>query len=225
LREPLAMIDKTETSPQLILASTSPYRAEMLAKCGLSFSQESPEYIEQIVAAEAPQAAALRLACGKARTIVNSLKRHDGKSDSSSQIPARVVIGCDQVACLNGVILGKPGSESRAIEQLTVCSDEWVSFHTGLFVSFLSENGLEPTETSYIEEFAVKFRLLTAAEIETYIAMDQPLDCAGSFKAEGLGLTLFEDMKGRDIHTLYGLPLLQLLEILRGYGINPISPR
>ncbi len=218
------MIDKTETSPQLILASTSPYRAEMLAKCGLSFSQKSPEYVEQLIPEEEPQAAALRLARGKALAVVHSFDSAGGEQEYSPLKSCRVVIGCDQVACLNGVVLGKPGSASRASKQLTACSGEWVTFHTGLFVSVLPGTGLEPAETSYIEDFAVKFRLLSTTEIENYIAMDQPLDCAGSFKAEGLGLTLFEDMRGRDINTLYGMPLLQLLKILRNYGINPISP-
>jgi len=217
------MFDSTKMTPNLILASTSRYRAEMLTKCGLSFSQKSPEYIEQILPEEQPSKAALRLAEGKAQAVANSLGYRVNLRVASQPKSATIIVGSDQVACLNKTVLTKPGSATRAIEQLSACSGQWVNFHTGLFVLYKGGGGTETRETGYVEEFSVKFRQLTASEIRRYVALDQPLDCAGSFKAEGLGLTLFDDMRGRDIHTLYGLPLLQLLEVLRDYGINPIS--
>lgn len=217
------MFDRTKMTPNLILASTSRYRAEMLTKCGLSFLQKSPDYVEQIKSEEQPRTAALRLAQGKARAVANSLGSRVNEQAASQPESASIIIGSDQIACLNKAVLTKPGSVNRAIEQLSACSGQWVNFHTGLFVLHRGGPGTETKETGYIEEFSVKFRQLTSSEIRRYVALDQPLDCAGSFKAEGLGLTLFDDMRGRDIHTLYGLPLLQLLEILRGYGINPIS--
>ncbi len=217
------MFDTTKIAPNLILASTSPYRAEMLTKCGLSFSKISPDYAEQIYPDEPAHAAALRLAQGKAWAVANQLDSRMGESGHSMAGKSGVVIGCDQIACLHETVLSKPGSVTRAIEQLAACSGKWVTFHTGLCVLHKVDAGTEPETVEYVEEFSVKFRQLTTDEITRYVDLDQPLDCAGSFKAEGLGLTLFEDMRGRDIHTLYGLPLLQLLEILRSYGVNPIS--
>ncbi|MFT4712883.1 MAG: MAF protein [Candidatus Azotimanducaceae bacterium] len=216
----------SETPPKLVLASTSRYRAEMLAKCCLLFEQERPEFKELLLAHEQPEATALRLARGKSDMVTQLIADRDVfVSESGGVQPkhASVIVGSDQIACLSGQILGKPGTSEKAIEQLTSCSGAWVSFFTGLHVIYRSADGLDIKRTNYTEEFSVKFRSLTAAEIKTYVHMDQPLDCAGSFKAEGLGLTLFENMKGRDIHTLYGLPLLKLLEILRSYGINPID--
>lgn len=215
----------SETPPKLILASTSPYRAEMLAKCYLAFEQVRPEFTELILANERPETEALRLAKGKSDSVDKAIAGRNAlefEKNGTHSKRASVIVGSDQIACLNGQILGKPGTSKKAIEQLTSCSDDWVSFYTGLHVIYRSADGLSIENTSYVEEFSVKFRSLAPAEIKNYVAMDQPLDCAGSFKAEGLGLTLFENMKGRDIHTLYGLPLLQLLEILRGYRINPI---
>ena len=217
------MFDGTKIMPNLILASTSRYRAEMLTKCGLSFLQKSPECDEQFSAEEHPREAALRLARGKAQAVADSLGSRVNEQSTSQTASTSIIIGSDQVACLNNAVLTKPGSANRAIEQLRSCSGQWVNFHTGLFVLHKGSDGSETKECGYIEEFSVKFRQLTISEIRRYVALDQPLDCAGSFKAEGLGLTLFDDMRGRDIHTLYGLPLLQLLEILRSYGINPIS--
>jgi septum formation protein len=216
----------SERPPKLVLASTSPYRAEMLAKCCLLFEQERPEFEERLLAHEQPQAAALRLASGKSNSVAQLIAErnvHTSKKNDPQIKHASVIIGSDQIACVRGQVLGKPGTSEKAIAQLANCSGDWVTFFTGLHVIYLSADGLDIKQTSYTEKFSVKFRSLTTAEIKTYVHMDQPLDCAGSFKAEGLGLTLFENMKGRDIHTLYGLPLLQLLKILRSYGINPID--
>lgn len=210
---------------KLILASTSSYRAQMLIKCGLTFEQIDPRFDETELDDELPDRAAIRLAQGKADAVANRLKVEAPTESSEEQ--AMVIIGCDQIASLQGRKLGKPGTGDRAIEQLTNCSGKWVSFYTGLhlihFPGVQSNLGKNTCEAqSYLEEFSVKFRTLSRIEITNYVEMDQPLDCAGSFKAEGLGLTLFDDMKGRDINTLYGLPMLALLKYLRNYGINTL---
>ena len=217
------MYDESKKEPKLFLASTSPYRAEMLAKCGLSFSQLDPEYLEEIDQNESPEVSARRLACGKAENLLALLLDSGANQTQTDKDSPWVIVGSDQIASLKGTILGKPGTVPRAIAQLNACSRQWVSFYTGLHVIYYVGPNTKPVETNYIEEFRVKFRELTETEIENYVALDQPLDCAGSFKAEGLGLTLFDEMRGQDIHTLYGLPLLQLLKVLRQHGINPIK--
>jgi MAF protein len=126
-----------------------------------------------------------------------------------------LIIGSDQVAELNGKHLGKPGNRDNAIAQLTACNGKTVNFHTALCLL----NSQTGEHQSLVEPFAVTFRNLTQQEIERYVDAEQPFDCAGSFKSEGLGIALFESLNGRDPNALVGLPLIALCEILRRVGI------
>ncbi|WP_332835782.1 Maf family protein [Marinimicrobium alkaliphilum] len=190
----------------LILASGSPYRRQLLERLGLAFECHSPDVDERPQASEAPDALARRLAERKARAL-------------APLYPDSLIIGSDQVAALDdGRPLGKPGSPERARSQLRAARGRWQTFYTGLC---LLDTGRDTAHT-LCETFKVKFLPLTDAQIDAYIAREQPLDCAGSFKAEGLGIALFERMEGRDPSTLIGLPLIALVELLRQAGIDPL---
>lgn len=190
----------------LVLASGSPYRRALLERLGLPFSCVSPDIDEARLVDETPPQLVARLAAGKARKL-------------AEDYPAHIIIGSDQVAVLNDDhILGKPGDIETATEQLSACSGKAVTFLTGLSV-LNSENGQIET---LVEPFEVGFRQLSANEIQNYILKEMPLNCAGSFKSEGLGISLFDYLHGDDPNTLIGLPLIQLLRLLRKHGITPL---
>ena len=188
---------------KIVLASTSEYRKSLLNKVLSDFTCVAPGVDETPEKSETPDQLAVRLAHEKALAVANQLD-----SDES------LVIGSDQVAELNGFKLGKPGSVQRAIEQLTLCSGQQVNFHTGLCVI---NSKTKQTETA-VEIFSVKFRTLSSRQIRNYVEKDLPLHCAGSFKSEGLGITLFEKLEGNDPNTLVGLPLIKLIDLLSIHG-------
>ena len=188
---------------ELILASTSPYRRELLKRLQLPFSCEPPDVDETPMLSEPPDALAARLSLAKARAV-------------AEQHPNALVIGSDQVASLDGEPLGKPGTVERARTQLLACAGKAVTFYTGLAVVNV-ERGLA---LEALVPFEVHFRALDAAAIDGYLAREQPLDCAGSFKVEGLGIALFEKLRGKDHTALEGLPLIQLCALLRQAGVN-----
>ena len=195
---PLADID-------LVLASTSRYRRELLARFTPAFRTLAPAVDEAALAGEVPATLAARLALAKAQ-------------DVAARCPNALVIGSDQVADLDGRALGKPGIVSAARAQLAACSGRCVLFHTAISViDTRCEPAIVHTET---DTTRVVFRTLAAAEIARYVAAEQPLDCAGSFKAEGLGIALFERIDSRDPTALIGLPLIALARLLRAAGVT-----
>ena len=188
----------------LILASTSPYRRRLLERLRLPFTCIDPEIEESLQDGESPEARACRLAREKALSAAETLQDE------------AIVIGSDQVACLGSEILHKPGAPEAAIAQLTASSGQTVQFWTG--VSLWTSPGEAPTQR--VVPCEVKIRELNADEISRYVALDQPLDCAGSFKWESLGITLFEAMRTDDPTALEGLPLIALSELLREAGVS-----
>lgn len=183
----------------LVLASTSRYRRELLQRLGLPFDCARPEVDETPLNGEGPMALATRLAAAKA-------------ADVAARHPGAWVIGSDQVADLNGQPLGKPGKVEAACAQLVAMSGQTVRFHTAISLRRDRESlaALDLTE--------VHFRALDSQEIARYVATEQPLDCAGSFKCEGLGISLFEAIDNRDPTALVGLPLIALCGLLRRAG-------
>ncbi|GHD92137.1 Maf family protein [Pseudocitrobacter faecalis] len=192
--------------PELILASTSPYRRLLLEKLGIPFTCAAPEVDEIPLPAETPRHLVLRLAQAKAQAL-------------AERFPHHLIIGSDQVCVLDGEITGKPHTEENARKQLKKASGNIVTFYTGLAL-YNSVNGQLQTEC---EPFDVHFRHLTEQEINHYVQKESPLNCAGSFKSEGLGIALFERLEGRDPNTLVGLPLIALCQMLRREGFNPLS--
>jgi len=186
----------------LLLASTSPYRRELLQRLRLPFDCARPQVDESPRPGEAPASLAARLAVAKATEVA---ARH----------PGRWVIGSDQVADLGGQPLGKPGTVAAARAQLAAMSGQAVRFHTALCVA-RDEQRLEGGDVT-----TVRFRHLDAGEIARYVDAEQPLDCAGSFKCEGLGIALFEAIDNQDPSALVGLPLIVLCRLLRqaGYAV------
>ena len=189
------------TAPRLILASTSRYRRELLVPLSLPFDVASPDVDETPLPAESPRALANRLAVAKARDVAHGLP-----DDAWA-------LGSDQVADLDGVPLGKPGGRDAAIGQLRTMSGRTVRFHTALCLAHA--DGRVFTDIDLTE---VQFRLLDDAAIERYVDAEQPYDCAGSFKSEGLGITLFEAIDNRDPSALVGLPLIATCRLLRQAG-------
>lgn len=190
---------------QLILASTSKYRAALLERFGRPFTALAPEVDETRLAGERPEALVGRLAEAKAEAIAD---RVEG--------PA-LIVGSDQVAVLDADVLGKPGTELRAVEQLRRLSGREVRFFTGVCVLEVSSGAREVR----VVETPVEFRRLEDAEIADYVRRERPLDCAGAFKSEGLGIALFERIGGDDPTALIGLPLIALRAMLarRGYRV------
>lgn len=189
--------------PELVLASTSRYRADLLRRLGVAFRALAPQVDEAALPGETPAATAQRLAEAKAREV-------------AARCPDALVIGSDQVAELDGVALGKPGSVERAQAQLAACSGRRVRFHTGLCLIDTRGGDLRAYRACDLTEVA--FRPLSAAEIARYVESECPLDCAGSFKVEGLGITLFERIVNDDPSALIGLPLIALCRLLREAG-------
>ena len=184
----------------LVLASTSPYRRGLLARLGLPFATARPEVDETPQADETPAALALRLAVAKARAV-------------AALHPGALVIGSDQVADFGGRPLGKPGGRRAAIAQLAAMSGRVVAFRTA--VAVVHGDGV----ATAMDTTHVRFRPLADAEIARYVDAEQPFDCAGSFKSEGLGITLFESIEAIDPTALVGLPLIATARLLREQGL------
>lgn len=189
----------------IILASTSPWRRALLEKLGMPFECAAPTTDETPIEGESPRHLVLRLAQDKAQSLARLYPHH-------------LIIGSDQVCILEGEITGKPHTEENARAQLRKASGNIVTFYTGLAL-FNSATGHLQTEC---EPFDVHFRHLSDQEIDDYIRKERPLQCAGSFKSEGLGITLFERLEGRDPNTLVGLPLIALCQMLRREHRNPL---
>jgi septum formation protein len=192
--------------PRIILASTSPYRRELLARLGLPFDVQAPGTPESSLEGEAPAAMAARLALSKARSI---------------RAPNALVIGSDQVASLAGRVLRKPGTHDVAVSQLLASQGQTVMFHTAVAI-VATDTG---ATSEHVDVTAVRFRRLDAAALDQYVRLERPFDCAGSFKAEGLGVVLFEEISSRDPTALIGLPLIFVAEALRAMGADPLRPR
>jgi MAF protein len=190
----------------LILASTSPFRRALLERLGLPFSVEAPAVDEDRRPDEPPQVLVLRLAEAKAVAVA---ERH----------PEAIVIGSDQVACIDDQVLGKPGDRARAIAQLERAAGRTVVFQTGLCVL----NAITGRTQTLVEPFRVHFRPLSRRHIEAYVDREQPYDCAGSFKSEGLGIALFDRLEGDDPSALVGLPLIRLITLLESEGCYPLG--
>lgn len=195
---------------QLILASTSPYRRELLGRLGLPFSICSPAVDETRLAGETPYDLVRRLSEAKARAGAAQLENNS----------TALIIGSDQVAVLeDNSILGKPGTQERACAQLACLSGQSVKFLTGLCLYNSGEQRVQLDVVPY----QVRFRTLTATQIQSYVQREQPLNCAGSFKSEGLGIALFERMEGQDSTALIGLPLIRLVAMLAQEGVEVLS--
>ena len=192
----------------LILASSSSYRKSLLQRLNIEFSCSSPDVDESALAGEPATALAERLALVKAQTV-------------ASQFPNTVVVGADQVAELNGTILGKPGNHQQAVKQLTAQAGKRVLFHSGLAIVRIQADG-EMQQHSLINTTEVTFRPLSQKQIEQYLLTEQPYDCAGSFKAEGLGISLFTAINSNDPTSLIGLPLIDLCSALPQFSSNII---
>jgi len=186
----------------LVLGSTSRYRRELLERLNLPFSVAAPHVDETPEPGEAPRALALRLALAKARAV-------------AQQHPQAVVIGSDQVADLAGTPLGKPGGHERAVQQLRQMRGQAVVFQTAVAV-VCAATGFEQVELAPVE---VQFRDLSDAEIERYLQAEQPYDCAGSAKSEGLGIALLDAIHSDDPTALVGLPLIRTCRMLRAAGL------
>lgn len=187
---------------RLILASTSPFRRDLLARLALSFMAQAPEVDETCLPGETAPDLVARLAERKAAAV-------------AWQEPAALIIGSDQVAVLDGAIIGKPGDHQRAAAQLQQASGRTVVFYTGLCLL----DSASGERQIAVEEFRVVFRVLTPAMIERYLRREQPYQCAGSFKSEGLGIALFERLEGDDPTSLIGLPLIRLTRMLEAAGM------
>ena len=187
---------------QLVLASTSPFRQEILKKLHLDFVTAKPDCDETPIAGESPQQLVMRLAEEKAKSC---------QVTSSS-----LIIGSDQVCVIDGEIIGKPHTREKAIEQLSRQSSKSITFYTGLSVW----NSVTQKADTRLDTFVVHFRNLTTAQIESYVDKEQPFYCAGSFKSEGLGIALFERLEGKDPNTLIGLPLIDLINMLEAQGLD-----
>lgn len=188
----------------LVLASTSVGRRDLLARLRLPFIVCVPDYPEDLVPGLDPAALAHRHALGKARGV-------------ALRYPGQVVIGSDQVATLDGEVLGKPGTVARAEDQLRRMAGRWVDFFTGLAVRRDGE------ERSCVEPFRVRLRPLSPAAIAAYVAAEAPLHCAGSFQVEGLGIALMDELQGRDYTALIGLPLIALTGLLTELGVDVLG--
>lgn len=193
------------SSLPLVLASTSPFRRELLNRLGLSFTVANPAVDETPMPDEAPEATALRLSEAKARAV-------------AAQFPDAYIIGSDQLACLDGQIFGKPGTHENAVRQLQTVRGRSVVFFTGLCLlnAKTGEAHLRLVPTR------ITFRDLSDNEIENYLRAEQPYNCAGSAKSEGLGIALIAKIEGEDPNALIGLPLIALCDLLRGENIRVI---
>lgn len=190
---------------KIILASSSPYRRQLLDRLHLDYECHSPDVDESVERGEQAVDYVCRLAQAKARSVAQN---H----------PQAVVIGSDQCALLGDEILGKPGSHARALDQLRRAQGKTVVFHTAVCVVNLAR------DFCLVEDvpFEVEFRSLSDPQLEHYLQVEQPYDCAGSFKAEGYGACLFKALRGDDPNALIGLPLLKLTTMLESAGIEVV---
>ncbi|GAB1257329.1 Maf family nucleotide pyrophosphatase [Aurantivibrio plasticivorans] len=211
-----------DQKPSLVLASSSVYRRELLSRLGLPFLHLSPDIDESPFPREAPEALVDRLARSKAERVISTI-RSGFTVDRADLAETAWVIASDQVASLNGELLGKPNSVPRAIEQLSRCSGHQVCFHTSLCLYSLGAGVDAKLIDAFISSTKVSFRELTRAQIENYIHREKPLDCAGSFKVEGLGVSLFTGIESDDPTSLIGLPLIALTGMLQSVGLDPLS--
>lgn len=191
---------------RIILASTSKYRKSVLEKLHLPFECIAPTTIENQIDDEDASAMSLRLAIAKAKSV-------------AYQFPDALVIGSDQVACLGEEKLGKPGDFSTAQSQLQKSSAKTVTFYTGLCVYHHASQTCHST----VEPYSVTFRPLSSQQIDNYLNKEQPFDCAGSFKSEGLGIAMFQSQSGRDPNSLIGLPLIALCDLLALHNLDVLA--
>jgi MAF protein len=190
----------------LILASSSPFRQQILKKLNLPFESFSPNVDESALPNETPEQLVYRLS--------------ELKAKSADQFFSKgLVIGSDQVAVYNNTILGKPHTKKNAVEQLTRFSGNKVTFLTGLSLYDIESDCV----TTIVEPFYVHFRTLTQTQIEAYCDAEKPYQCAGSFKSEGLGICLFEKLEGDDPNSLIGLPLIKLTKLLAERGLDVLN--
>ena len=189
-------------SPRIVLASTSPYRKALLARLQMPFEVKAPAVDEAAQPGETARDTALRLARAKAQA-------------AAPFFPGALVIGCDQVAALDGAHIGKPGNHRNAVTQLKAMRGKDVLFHTALALLNTANGNLQIAEVPT----TVRFRDYSDTEIERYLALEQPYDCAGSAKIEGLGIMLVERVSGDDPSALIGLPLIELAAMLRKEGV------
>jgi septum formation protein len=187
----------------VVLGSTSPYRRELLSRLRLTFDVASPEVDETAAPGEAPATLAWRLALAKARAV-------------AARFPDAAVIGSDQVADLDGQPLGKPGTHDKAVAQLRLMRGRTVIFHTAVAV-VCRASGFEQIDVAAVR---VRFRDYDDAEIEAYLRAEQPYDCAGSARSEGLGIALLEAIESDDPSALVGLPLIRTARMLRAAGVK-----
>jgi septum formation protein len=192
-----------QPAPRIVLASTSKYRRELLARLGLPFEVASPGVDEVPLPHETPPDTARRLAEAKARAV-------------AARFPQSIVIGSDQVAVLEGRTLGKPGNHVNAVSQLKAMRAKEVVFHTALCLCNAASGRVE----TRVVPFCVRFRDYSDAQIERYLRREQPYDCAASARAEGLGIALIAEMRGDDPNALIGLPLIALTEMLAAQGVS-----
>ena len=192
-------------SAELILASSSPFRRELLSRLDISFSCCSPDIDESAFPHEKPEETALRLAQEKARKV-------------AADYPHALIIGCDQVATLDGMQMGKPGNHENAVAQLQRMRGSEVTFHSALCLYNAATGNMQADVIPYI----VEFRQLSDDQIENYLRKEQPYNCAGSAKSEGLGIALISRMQGTDPNALIGLPLIRLISMLQTEGLSII---
>ena len=190
----------------LVLGSTSPFRKSILEKLNLPFQCAKPNIDETAFANETPQDLVERLAIEKAQAV-------------AGEFTNALIIGSDQVAGCDGDILGKPHNFDNGVKQLTKFSNKAVTFYTGLCVY----DSASKKTLSLVEPFIVHFNELLQTEIENYLKAEQPYNCAGSFKSEGLGICLFEKLEGDDPNTLIGLPLIRLVALLKQHGLDVLA--
>jgi septum formation protein len=195
-----------ENPPPLILGSTSRYRRELLERLRMPFSVVAPQVDETALPGESPAALATRLALEKADAVAR-------------MNPEAIVIGADQVADLDGEAIGKPGDEARAFAQLQRMSGRVVVFQTAVAVA----HGRSGFQRVALAPVRVRFRALREDEIERYLSLEQPYDCAGSAKVETLGIALLAAVESDDPTALVGLPLIRLCEMLRQIGLDPLA--
>ena len=190
----------------IVLGSTSIFRKNILEKLNLPFDCAKPNIDESPLPEESPQALVERLAIEKAKAV-------------AGEFPDALIIGSDQVAVCDNEILGKPHNFDNGVKQLTKFSNKCVNFYTGLCVY----DSASDKTISLVEPFAVHFNELSPLDISNYLKAEQPYNCAGSFKSEGLGICLFNKLEGEDPNTLIGLPLIKLVSLLKAHGLNVLA--
>lgn len=190
----------------LVLGSTSPFRKSILEKLNLPFECAKPNIDETALVGETPQVLVERLAIEKSKAVAR-------------EFPNALIIGSDQVAVCDGEILGKPHNFDNGMVQLTKFSNKAVTFYTGLCVFDSASN----TVTSLVELFVVHFNKLSSSDIASYLKAEEPYNCAGSFKSEGLGICLFKKLEGDDPNTLIGLPLIKLVSLLKQHNLDVLA--